>query len=81
MSSDEWAGWRDVTPERPANPDLDAVRKLAHEAAYDIGFHETAIDDPFKAERLYCKLGADILEILGLPDGVRVWTLDDEAAV
>lgn len=77
-AAEEWADWDDVTPPRPDAPDIDAVRKLAFKAANDFGFHETAIADPFHAENVHRKLGASIIAILGVPDGMKFWSLKNE---
>lgn len=73
-------GWKDVTPERPENPDVEGVRELAWRVANDFGFHEVAIASPFEAEGKYMKLGREILSLLGYPKNVTLWALDEDAS-
>ncbi|HEY5989767.1 MAG TPA: hypothetical protein VIV12_25800, partial [Streptosporangiaceae bacterium] len=69
----------DVTPPRPDPPDVERVRRLAFEAALDMCWHEYAIESPFQVENRIHALMHEILDALGVPEGVRYYAPDDEA--
>lgn len=54
----------DPTPEQ-----LEELRQIGMEMILDMGFHEIAIADPFKAEAKVNEYGRRIQKILGHPKG------------
>lgn len=61
--------YREVPMPQVENPDLNEVRLIAVELAYNHDLHEIAIDSVFKAETYVQEIGKRLLELVGWPDG------------
>ncbi len=58
---------------------VEAVRRLVWEAYFEhMHFHEIAIEDPFKAERILQDLCSSVLSLIGFPGDVRVFVREDD---
>lgn len=70
-------GWEPL-PQNDS-PDLEAIREIAQELVGYWDFHELAISDPFKAESYVRGVGNRLVELVGWPEGYRMYTVPDSS--